>query len=244
MAGESIALNILKILLNTKGMLTQEIISELKKTRDLKVDPDASVSENLKKLQEKEIIERESTPKPGRGPDPKFTKLKTDYVGFKKVVEYIFNIKNQDVLHKYKKIFINSSYAKENINMDLVNGIENNLNNALEPAEKIEFNEREREKILNILQSSASAIHYAFIEPTLLLEWYIVENEQDILKFKQAFITRLLLRLGEDLLSDTTNTSKKFNFGIYVEFSDIERFPKIIIDDGKIESIFHHSFED
>lgn len=228
MVRESIALNIFDIFLSKKGMFTQELISELQKTRNLK-DPNAIVSQNLKILEEKGVIERRSIPKPGtRGPDPKFNKLKTDHNGFMKIVEYIYNIKNRRLRHEYQKKFIQSNFARDRINMGLIDELENHLDEKVYPhPERIELTEIEKKTILNILQSSISAIHYAFIESGSL-GWNFVNNEPDIQKFKQSFISYLMLRLGEDLLSDTTNEDE-LNYEICVEFSDIERYPKLIV---------------
>ncbi|MGB9937415.1 MAG: hypothetical protein ACPK7O_06815 [Methanobacterium sp.] len=160
--GERRGLGVIWLLIE-KDLPQQELLRGINGIIDEKID-DKTLSNTLKDLEKNEIIKKETIIKKGSWPPHNLVFIPKDYHTLVKIMGYLYSRNDAPFLLNLKRHFINSNYAKKVINFDLVKEIESKLENILQNKHsniEFVFNEKEKQLILNILQSSPSALHYA-----------------------------------------------------------------------------------
>lgn len=191
-----------------------------KEDRAIKLISKGMVSRILKNLKADGIIQRETIPKEGRGPDHYGYTLIKNYDTLNKILSKFSDPELDKYFTSYlANLFISSKYSKEIINLKLVDLIAKRRN--------IIFTDNEKKMILKIIK----------ISPRALFKWLKIGYDQGFIGYpsfkavygddKNVILFHLQMKLGEDIVNLSPFPDKKFEYKIGFSVVDQENGKKI-----------------
>jgi hypothetical protein len=248
-------LYILKYLLDGREHLQPSLFSSLNSSKEFDGEiSEATLSGVLGNLDKEKIITRNPIKKEGKGANPNVIIINKDYETLVKLISEFSSPDIGVLADSFKSHFILSVYAQKLINKDCLLKIESNICDLVKAkisVKDFKFSIEECDIILNILQSSPSALYYATnnyeVLEKILEDFRTYESilddldEQGINIIKKKFILNLQLKLGDDIIIGIANLKKTVEYKISIKFTDINPRSKRLeqnIERNKVESIF------